>query len=845
MKKRRLVRLSLAVLLSLIGSGIGQYHENQADAIIVPPDYAGFSPPEAVGADYIDPAFGTLVRRVSNCTGAGEDALGGYFSNSEICCFNHDGSLFIAAEDVVTNGKRLVVSFLYDGRTGGKLQTLQGSNFQPWWIRWALAGRCRVEGQILDFDPTFCFFKYEGNEIRLYDVREFPGYILVRRFDEYSSIGPAGGEGDLSDDGRYWCLDGDGRELFVYDLIDDIKYPASSFDLGTLGSPGSKTGVDYAAVSADGQWVVVSWSTEPSTDRYHGIELYDREWNFQRQLYPGIIHWEVGVDAFGHQVLYTAASFSLPEFFTRYGVNPGDIISIRLKDGYIRLLKEMKPWAPQVMSACNSVTDPTRLYVSFYARSQDPQQLWAPLWGEIVGIATDGSQTVDRLVHHRSRPVPGKSEKYWQPDFVVNRQASTVLFRSTFTGAIGDMYLFSIFGDTAEPDVEPPLAPQQFYSPEQGKDEIELRWSPPAPAPDGDVAESYRLYRDGDDIAHVYSTSFVDVGLVEAQLYRYALYSVDDAGLTSLEPARLEVSTRGDSVPPFVIDCSLIDPNRLRLLFSEAMDSLSLAKKNAYRFEPELELFAVEVATGCRQVELWFDPLEPGVEYRLWITGLVDQSQQRNGLFPNEAIPLRVAIDFSDSFSESDLSNWRFRNPERWRVDSNGVLWLQDSGYESPGGYRLGEYALLDANATFPLRLHFGCLARSAESLEFNPYADYALIFNFRDSLNYDYVQLHAYDVAVAAIIDGERQRLNKVAHDLSLDEWNQIELVLEPELVRVEINRESVLDLPWVLGRSGRLGLGSFNDSAWFDGVTVQALASADSEPPAAPTGLKIENLP
>ena len=156
------------------------------------------------------------------------------------------------------------------------------------------------------------------------------------------------------------------------DLIDDIKHPAS-VQRRRHRLAGSEIGVDYARSPS---WPLCGgfWSTAPQEARYHGIEVYDRQFNFQRQIYPGIIHWELGVDSYGHEVLYTTAGFALSEFFTSRGVQPGDIISIRLSDGYIRLLHHMPSWASQIMSGCNSVTDHKYVYVAYYGRSSDPDK---------------------------------------------------------------------------------------------------------------------------------------------------------------------------------------------------------------------------------------------------------------------------------------------------------------------------------------------------------------------------------------------------------------------------------------------------------------------------------------
>ncbi len=412
------------------------------DGIIIPPDYLTFSPPAPVLSSYVDPVFNTRIHRITHCEAFAPTGLGGYFSNSEICMFNVDGSYFIAEHDTMILGKRTLVCFLYDGQTGRKLQYLGVDDVRPWWIRWTLADHYKnAAGQYVYFNPQTHFYKYAQNEIRLYNVHDINNYAVLHTFTEYTRIGPAGGEGDISDNGRYWCLDGDETELFVYDLIDDIKYPATTFEIGDLGN----SGVDYAAMSANGDYVVIIWKNLPAVDvRYHGIEIYDKNWNYLRQVHPGGIHMDVGVDCFGDQVIFTAATFGFNAYFAARGVVPGDLLSIRMADGQYRLLKHIPLWAEFNLSACNSVTDGKYVYFSYSPRSDDPAVLWSDFWGEIIEVPTDGSGQIRRLVHHRSRPVSGQSTKYWQPDAVVNRQGTKILYRSTYLSSIGDLYFFDI-----------------------------------------------------------------------------------------------------------------------------------------------------------------------------------------------------------------------------------------------------------------------------------------------------------------------------------------------------------------------------------------------------------------
>ncbi len=820
-----------------------------SDAVIKPPEYSSLVPAGAVGSSYVDPAFGTRITRVTNCGLAGNDVLGGYMGNSEICMFNADGSYFIATENILENGKQINATFLYSGSTGSRLKMLGKDTMRPWWIRWTGTGRYKKNSQTVTFDPVHHFYKYEGNEIRLYDVRAMDNYVLLHRFSEYTAIGPAGGEGDVSDDGRYWCLDGDQRELFVYDLVDDIKYPASTFDAGVIGSPGSELGVDYAAVSPSGQYVVVSWSTTPMEARFHGIEVYDRNFQFQRQIYPGIIHWELGVDSQGYEVIYTTAGFALAEYFTSRGVQPGDVISIRLNDGYIRLLRHMESWAPQIMSGCNSVHNRDYIYVAFYGRSSDPNNLWAPFWGEIVEIPTNGSQQVRRLVHHRSRPQTGKSEKYWQPDFVVNRQGTRIVYRSTYVGPTADLYLFDVGSRTATPtDTTPPAPPFGLSSPAQTFNSILLTWERSPQAADGDYASYYRILRDDVLLAEIVETQYTDLEVQEAAGYRYKVYAVDKVGLASNGCAEAVFRTAADMTPPTVLYASIQDRSHLVLKFSEAVEKSSAETLTNYQMQPALAVRSAKLSGDGVIVTLQCEEMQLGAAYQLAVQNIRDRSRAGNLLTGSGTFELRLLADFYDDFNQGLSPVWQLRNPERWRVqedEGDASLFLAGENYDSPDGKRLGEYALLDINKFWAREFLFRCSMKSPENIIDNRYADYAFVFAYQDSMNYFYVQWHSYDVSLTKIANGEKEILSKSSLTLALDRYQSMTVRVQWDTCTVQVGDQIVLSRAVSGMQPGQVGLGSFNDACFFDDVELESFYKKDTIPPNPPQGVIASPMP
>lgn len=817
-----------------------------SDAVIIPPDYDTFVPPPEIGGSYVDPAFGTKVFRMTNSTRFNDNVIGGYFSNSEICYFNKDGSYFIASENDIVNGDTVQVTFLYNGITGARLKLLGGGSIRPYWIRWALADKYKKNGTYISFDPLYHFYKYEGNEVRLYDVRDMENYVVLHKFNEYNEIGPAGGEGDISDDGRYWVLDGDEKEMFAYDLIDDIKYPVSTFDVGSMGSKGSDVGIDYACISPRGNYIVVAWGTDPGVGRYRGIEVYDKNWNFQRQIYPGIIHWEVGVDAFGEEVVYTAGTKRYPEFAELDGINTGDFISIRLRDGKIRLLKRVDIWSPFSISACNSVNDHRYVYISLSGRrSDDPEELWAPFWGEIIEVPTDGSGEVRRLLHHRSRPIEGKSEKFFQPDAVVNRQGTKIVFRSTYNTHYADLFMFDVGSrDESYSDTTPPNPPVNLNGSAKSPTSIELTWNQPEAASDGDLPAFYRVYRNGEEIAESFETKYLDTGLEESADYQYKVYSVDKAGLASTSSASGIFATLGDTTPPQLESVEVTRSTGLLVRFSEAVDENTAEDPANYSLNHNGTIYSCSLSADSVTVELSTSPIILGVEYTLTVQNVRDLSANGNVIESGALKNFELYADFYDDFEDDDLQNWQFLNSSRWELvpdDDDHALYLNTSEYDSPGGKRLGEIALIDKTVFLAKQFKMNCMAKSAEDVISNKQADYALVFGYADSLNYYYVQFHAYDISVNRIVDGERTDQQKYTFDISLDQYHKLGLQFQNDSLSVYMDDNKLFSQYLPAAVSGQVGVGSYNDAAFFDNVNLQGNALGDNVPPATPSGLKI----
>jgi hypothetical protein len=449
----------------------------QSNGSLPPPDYNTFIPPNP-GGSYCDPTFGTEVKRITGSTNA-------EVTNSEITYFNIDDSYFIATDNNI--------SYLMDGNDGHKIKALGGGGMRPWWIRWPRGNYYTLSGVKRTFDPAQHFYKYEGNEVRLYNIDTL-AYVVLQKFSEYSEIGPAGGEGDLSKDGRYWLLDGtrvsDGKqELFVYDLLNNQKGIPAVFDLGDVG--GNEAGVDYATISPSGKYAVIAWHAGPTDpfNGHYGVEIFERgTWNFVRRVHPTRIHYELGYDVNGDEVFFACAGNSTADVqsFNIPGLALGDVISVRLSDGVGKKLLDVPSYWGGLLGFADGQN--RYIFIGTEPRSSSPEVQWYPYWGEILAAATDGSGKVVRFVHNRSTKVGSQSHKAYQPDFIVNNKGTKIVFKSTFGIAGTDLYMFDTdsgeVGAAPPPPVNnPPVAYDGTFSTTQG---LSLNGKLNGSDPDGD-----------------------------------------------------------------------------------------------------------------------------------------------------------------------------------------------------------------------------------------------------------------------------------------------------------------------------------------------------------------------
>ena len=413
-------------MLIWVGSVAPSLAQSPARGLELPPSYDTFQPP-AVGGSYVDPVFGSTIKRISNALATPDADHGGYLpwitnEYSTMSPFNSDNSKILLVHQSYFG--------LYDG-SGAYLRDLPmeiSASSEPRWSR----------------ADNHTIYYVHGDQFKTYDISS-GAMKIVHTFSEYSAISGMG-ESDISFDGDHFVFAGDGRYVFVYRIGTDTKSPV--FDTGGKA-------LDSIYITPNNN-VILSW-IESGTVRYTGQELFDANMNFLRQVGRADGHKDVTLDTNGDEVLVWTNSND-PQPICNNG-----IVKIRLADGQQTCLATFD-WslAVHISAPDNSGF----VYVETYSPSNpNPPSGWVAYTNELLQIKLDGSQVL-RLAHHRSRPY--QTDTYnWQPKMSTSRDGSRVVYGSDYdlqtldgyADQYSDVYLMVVGGSsTPTPLPAPPPA---------------------------------------------------------------------------------------------------------------------------------------------------------------------------------------------------------------------------------------------------------------------------------------------------------------------------------------------------------------------------------------------------
>jgi hypothetical protein len=415
-----------------LGSAVAQITTTGVEAA---PGYDTFMPPPR-GGTYVDPVFGTSIKRVSDAKATANADQGGYLTWIEneyatMTPFNSDNSKFILVHQSYFG--------LYDG-DGTFLHSLPlaiNSSSEPRWSR----------------KDNATLYYHAGNQLKSYNIST-GATNLVHTFTQYSSIS-GNGEMDISLDGDHFVFAGNNRYVFVYQISTDKVFTA----LDTSGYA-----FDSMYITPNNN-VIVSWLTSGTT-RHTGQELFDIQMNFLRQVSHADGHKHVTRDTNGDEVLvWTNSNDPQPLANCQNG-----IVKIRLSDSTQTCLLQLA-WTLAVHISASDGNGTVMVDTEAPANPEPGTSAWVPYTNELLQVKLDGTGTT-RLAHHRSRPVNSYN---WQPKLSVSRDGTHLLFAGNYdlSNIMGnpveysDTYMIVLAATAAAPPTPPPSGTASVVRDEQ------------------------------------------------------------------------------------------------------------------------------------------------------------------------------------------------------------------------------------------------------------------------------------------------------------------------------------------------------------------------------------------
>jgi len=199
-----------------------------------------------------------------------------------------------------------------------------------------------------------------------------------------------------------------------------------------------------------------------------------------------------------------------------------------------------------------------------------------------------------------------------------------------------------------------------------------------------------------------------------------------------------------------------------------------------------------------------------------------------------EAVTTQALLtSFSDVPYFGNVANYAARTKSRWTVapDQGDLrLFLRTSNYQGQGPLGLGEYNIVKGRSYADGIVK--ALARSPEDLVANPTANFAVVFAWKDADNYSYVEFsaQAQNTRVVTVIAGVGTVVATAAQPGIQDNgYHAIEVWRHGGWIRVLVDGNELLSLlgstdeqKTALRLVGAVGIGSYDDSVYFDNIDV-----------------------
>ena len=198
---------------------------------------------------------------------------------------------------------------------------------------------------------------------------------------------------------------------------------------------------------------------------------------------------------------------------------------------------------------------------------------------------------------------------------------------------------------------------------------------------------------------------------------------------------------------------------------------------------------------------------------------------------------MKVIVEIKDvtnsKFSSSyygDLRNYEQFDPSRWDIiedEGSTCLAINTTDYNGLSGNRCGAYNMIKNrlfNGDFNIQLRIKC----TENLEQNNAADHAVYFAYTDPENYCYASFSSNQegdgfTGIYRIVNGQRETV--YYHDQAFNDNNfhTYQIIRKGNEITTKVDgRELCKASDDTFGVTGQIGIGSYNDMAHFDDISI-----------------------
>ncbi|KAA3610959.1 MAG: VWA domain-containing protein [Calditrichaeota bacterium] len=226
-----------------------------------------------------------------------------------------------------------------------------------------------------------------------------------------------------------------------------------------------------------------------------------------------------------------------------------------------------------------------------------------------------------------------------------------------------------------------------------------------------------------------------------------------------------------------------------------------------------------------------------GVEYFIAATDNLGLSAQTAVYTINVIAGTNCPADFTDAFEDGNASEWTLYNPSRWSFQNdngNMKFYINTTQYLSPDGHRLGEFAVVNGKyyGDFTLK----CAAKTETAGPTNYFADLAIIFGFQDEFNYYYVGYNSKEEYTGLHVIQNGIRTELAIYDpatMGDGAYHDVQITRTGSTIYIYYDGQVIITAENQIFGIGQVGIGSYNDQAWFDNFTVEACGSSGNSPP------------